>query len=24
MYYFGDIVKIDNHIAELKAQQEEV
>jgi len=24
MYYFGDIVKIDNRIAELKAQQEEV
>ena len=22
MYYFGDIVKIDNRIAELKAQQE--
>ena len=24
MYYFGDIVKIDKRIAELKAQQEEV
>jgi len=24
MYYFGDIVKIENRIAELKAQQEEV
>ena len=24
MYYFGDIVKIDNRIAELKSQQEEV
>lgn len=24
MYYFGDIVKIDNRIAELKAQQGEV